>query len=397
MSDLDEKKIKTLKMCAQAGTNLPKLQMMKKTDTDPKVLRAAFLKSKVWSSHTTIKIGFLEDASEEVTRTSLAIMQKSVDVNGISLPIDPMQNEELDKLTIKQAVIKVVSERLQPIVNVKLQFYDNDQQLLNPFVCDIRISFDPNSGAWSLVGTDCLTNKDKKTATMNLGWFDVPTTLHEFCHALGMIHEHQNPKGNEILWNKKRVLNWARKTQGWDANTTNSNIIERYSMDEINGSTFDPKSIMLYFFPSDLVLDEKTKDCCGKGTQQNYQFSPYDVLYLNNTYPLSNATLTPEQFTVKFFNDVFNQKVDAEDLSQQLQAERDAEKKPDVANALQAEKQVPKMNAMKAEETTVESKKDTRICYTYGAMMIYVLFFILFLFVVFLLIWILVSVNKKLT
>ena len=199
--------------------------------------------------------------------------------------------------------------------------------------------------------------------------------------------------------NKKRVLNWARTTQGWDANTTNSNIIERYSMDEINGSTFDPKSIMLYFFPGDLVLDEKTNDCCGKGTQQNYQFSPYDVLYLNNTYPLSNATLTPEQFTVKFFNDVFNQKVDAEDLSQQLQADKDAEKKADVSYALQAEKQVPKMNAMKAEDTTtpVQSKKDTQICYTYGAMMIYVIFFILFLFVVFLLIWILVAVNKKLT
>ena len=399
MSDLDEKKIKTLKMCAQAGTQLQKLKTSMKKNVNPKVLQAAFLKSKVWPSQTTIKIGFLEDASGEVKRTSLAIMQKSVDVNGISLPIDPMQNEELDKLPIKQAVIKVISERLQPIVNVKLQFYDNDQQLLNPFVCDIRISFDPNSGAWSLVGTDCLTNKDKKTATMNLGWFDVPTTLHEFCHALGMIHEHQNPEGNKILWNKKRVLNWARTTQGWDANTTNSNIIERYSMDEINGSTFDPKSIMLYFFPGDLVLDEKTNDCCGKGTQQNYQFSPYDVLYLNNTYPLSNATLTPEQFTVKFFNDVFNQKVDAEDLSQQLQADKDAEKKADVSYALQAEKQVPKMNAMKAEDTTtpVQSKKDTQICYTYGAMMIYVIFFILFLFVVFLLIWILVAVNKKLT
>ena len=156
---------------------------------------------------------------------------------------------------------------------------------------------------------------------------------------------------------------------------------------------------MLYFFPGDLVLDEKTNDCCGKGTQQNYQFSPYDVLYLNNTYPLSNATLTPEQFTVKFFNDVFNQKVDAEDLSQQLQADKDAEKKTDVAHALQTEKPVSKMNAMKPEDTTapVESKKDTRICYTYGAMMIYLLFFFLFLFVVFFLLWILVSVNKKLT
>ena len=271
---------------------------------------------------------------------------------------------------------------------------------MNPFICDIRITFDPNNGAWSLVGTDCLTNKDKKTATMNLGWFDVPTTLHEFCHALGMIHEHQNPKGNLILWNKKRVLQWARSTQGWDPETTNSNIIERYNIDEINGSTFDSRSIMLYFFPGDLVLDEKTNDCCGKGTQQNYQFSPYDVLYLNNTYPHNNATLTPEQFTVKFFNDVFNQKVDAEDLTQQLQAD---EKKSE-AHALQqqqsTDKVVPKMNAMKPEEQTapvteVKQITEQRICFTYGSMMFYVILFILFLFLVFLLIWILVSVKKS--
>jgi hypothetical protein len=392
-NDFDEEKVKSIKMCAEAGVKTDlKITMEKATDTsNAKVLRAAFLKSKVWPSNTTIKIGFLGNAGENVKRTSLSIMQKAVDVNGISLPIDPLQNTEIDKLPIRDAVIKVVTERLQPIVNLKLQFYDNDNKLLNPFICDIRITFDPNSGAWSMVGTDCLNNKNKNTATMNLGWFDVPTTLHEFCHALGMIHEHQNPKGNEILWNKQRVLKWARTTQGWDAKTTNSNIIERYSMDEINGSSFDPRSIMLYFFPGDLVLDEKTKDCCGKGTQQNYQFSPYDVLYLNNTYPLQNTSLTPEQFTVKFFNDVFNQKVDASDLSQQLEATEEKEGKEE-SQLLQT----TKMNSVKPEETTKNQvgKTEGKICFSYGHLMSYIFLFVLFLFLVFLLVWILVSIKK---
>lgn len=393
-NDLDEKELKKLKMCTESAVK-SKIMTKASDKTTEKVLRAAFLKSKVWPSNTTIKIGFLEEASDEVFRSSLSVMQKAVDVNGISIPIDPLQSPEIDKMSIKEAVIKVVTERLQPIVNLKLQFYDNDKKLLNPFICDIRISFDPNNGAWSMVGTDCLTNKDKNKATMNLGWFDVPTTLHEFCHALGMIHEHQNPKGNPILWNRSRVYKWARLTQGWDSKQTNENIIERYSQDEINGSSFDIKSIMLYFYPGDLVLNEKTKDCCGKGTQQNYQFSPYDVLYLNNTYPLQNTSLTPEQFTVKYFNDVFNQKVDAADLSEQLQAsEKDG--KDEAPQTLQA----IKMNAMKPEDTTVstpstiETKSEGRICVTYGAMMFYILMFVLFLFLVFLLVWILVSIKK---
>jgi hypothetical protein len=162
---------------------------------------------------------------------------------------------------------------------------------------------------------------------MNFGWFDVPTTLHEFCHALGMVHEHQNPKGKPILWDKPRVKEWANKTQGWSEETTNNNIIERYKLDEINGSTFDSKSIMLYFFPGDLVLDPETNKCCGTGTNQNLMFSPYDVLYLNYNYPLKKATMTSEQFTVKFFNDVFNVKVDIEDLKKQIASTKEDENK----------------------------------------------------------------------
>jgi hypothetical protein len=141
-----------------------------------------------------------------------------------------------------------------------------------------------------------------------------------------MVHEHQNPKGKAIMWDKPRVREWANKTQGWSEETTNNNIIERYKMDEINGSTFDSKSIMLYFFPGDLVLDPETGKCCGEGTNQNLMFSPYDVLYLNYNYPHKKTTMTAEQFTVKFFNDVFNQQVDIEDLKKQIQSTKDEEK-----------------------------------------------------------------------
>jgi hypothetical protein len=48
---------------------------------------------------------------------------------------------------------------------------------------DIRITFDPDDGAWSYVGTD---NKSipSNEATMNLGFLDGGTAAHEFGHAL---------------------------------------------------------------------------------------------------------------------------------------------------------------------------------------------------------------------
>ena len=324
----------SVKMCAQAGLKSADDEVQKVAEdtpsadakANPKRMRAAFLKSKIWPAHTTVKIAFLKEPPENLKRTDVDFMEKTVDQEGNSLKLDPLQKQVGD-LPVKDAIIKTVTERLQPIVNVKLRFYDDNNELYNPNVADIRIDFNRFGGAWSLLGTECLTVKNKAEATMNFGWFDVPTTLHEFCHALGMVHEHQNPKGKAILWDKPRVREWANKTQGWSEQTTNNNIIERYKLDEINGSTFDSKSIMLYFFPGDLVLDPETNQCCGEGTNQNLMFSPYDVLYLNYNYPLKKAKMTSEQFTVKFFNDVFNQQVDIEDLKKQLNSTRDDENK----------------------------------------------------------------------
>ena len=81
---------------------------------------------------------------------------------------------------------KVVRERIQPFVGLKFVFV--------PQGGNVRVSFNPHGGAYSLVGTDCL--KSKEQSTMNLGWLDAGTIMHEFGHVLGMIHEHQNPREN---------------------------------------------------------------------------------------------------------------------------------------------------------------------------------------------------------
>ena len=301
-------------------------------------MRAAFLRAKVLRANAVLKIAFLEQPPADIVRTPTDDLQSAVDNNGVALPVDPLQTE-CDNMDVISAVIHCVTKRLQPIVNIKFSFYKNEEtkEMWSPEEAVVRISFNTSGGAWSILGRDHYDpkyTKNKKEPTMNLGWFDAPTTLHEFCHALGMVHEHQNPFGKPINWNMARVEEWALNSQGWDKNTCRTNITDKYSKDQINGSEFDPTSIMLYFFPGTLVnKDDGT--CCGEGTQQNYQFSSLDVCYLNRTYPLKGQSLTPVDFTVKFFNDVYQITVDPKKLEENVKGSDERDK--EVAKVVESE------------------------------------------------------------
>ena len=266
--DITETKICVQKLLSHHQTELNEIHSSGKDPEHIQKLQAAFFTKKIWPKGSKIIIGFL-DNGDNVQRNNLS--------NSNSL--DPLQNE-VDKLSIKEAVKKVVIERIKPLVNLDISFVDNPEQ------ANVRVSFDPSGGAWSLVGTDHL--EQKSGATMNLGWFDVPTTIHEFGHVLGMIHEHQNPSGQTIRWNENKVIEWAKETQGWSEQTTRDNIINKYDKNSINGSSFDPLSIMLYFFPASLTLN-------NIGTKQNFRLSEQDVLWIDKIYHNDNG-ISPETF-----------------------------------------------------------------------------------------------------
>ena len=263
--DITESKICVQKLLSHHQTEFNEIHSSGK---DTQKLQAAFFTKKIWPKGSKITIGFL-DNGDNIERNNLS--------NSNNL--DPLQNE-VDKLSIQEAVKKVVTERIKPLVNLDISFVDN------PANANVRVSFDPNGGAWSLVGTDHLDQTSG--ATMNLGWFDVPTTIHEFCHVLGMIHEHQNPSGQTIMWNENKVLEWAKETQGWSEQTTKDNIINKYDKSSINGSSFDPLSIMLYFFPADLTLN-------NTGTKQNFRLSSEDVIWIDKVYH-NDGGISPETF-----------------------------------------------------------------------------------------------------
>ena len=239
-----------------------------------KKLQAAFFTKKLWPSGSKISVGFL-GTGESIKRTNLST----------SKDVDPLQKDVMS-LSVQEAIKKIVNERIQPLVNLEFSFIEDPSKAV------VRISFDQSGGAWSLVGTDHL--EQKTGATMNLGWFDVPTTIHEFGHLLGLVHEHQNPKGGKIMWDKPKVLEWAKESQGWSEDTTETNIINKYDKNSINGSNFDPLSIMLYFFPSTLTTN-------NTGTKQNFRLSGEDVIWIDKMYNKEDS-VTPEVFYKNAYN-----------------------------------------------------------------------------------------------
>jgi len=150
---------------------------------------------------------------------------------------------------------------------------------------DIRIAFDANDGAWSYIGTDA-RSIPRDEPTMNLGFLDGGTAAHEFGHAIGLAHEHQNPDGG-IEWNEAVVIReMAKSPNFWDAETTRHNILQRYRAEQINGTRFDPESIMLYFFPAEWTTN-------GVGTQANEVLSAMDKQFIAGAkmYPRTTPTI----------------------------------------------------------------------------------------------------------
>lgn len=158
---------------------------------------------------------------------------------------------------------------------------------------DIRISFD-KKGSYSYIGTDA-RNRAPYQETMNLGWMEPNRTadqlkfvvLHEFGHALGLLHEHMNPMSN-IKWNKPVVYAYYLQYDGWDRDMVDRQVFDRYSVSMTNKS-YDPKSIMHYPIPANFTLD-------GYAVGENNDLSESDKRLIaelypaNRTYPVSNTT-----------------------------------------------------------------------------------------------------------
>jgi hypothetical protein len=150
---------------------------------------------------------------------------------------------------------------------------------------DIRVSFTPSGRSWSYIGNSAEYINNSK-ATMNFGWFDEHSTtevefrraiLHEFGHALGLIHEHQSPEAL-IHWNKPKVYKYYEENYGWNENVVDDNIFKKYSETQTQYTAYDPTSIMQYPIPTEFTTD-------GTSVGWNTSLSSTDIAFISKKYP----------------------------------------------------------------------------------------------------------------
>ena len=120
------------------------------------------------------------------------------------------------------------------------------------------------------------------------------TVLHEFGHAIGLLHEQSYPGG--IKWKKtQEIYDWYYKTQGWDKAVVDFQVFASSDVFYTNGTTYDPKSIMQYEIESWQTLD-------GFTVGRNNELSAGDKALVAVLYPKGKKVSDREVPKVKVSN-----------------------------------------------------------------------------------------------
>lgn len=176
---------------------------------------------------------------------------------------------------VQQKVIFYAQQWLE-YANISFNF-GNDSD------AEVRITF-KEGFSQSYIGISALYAQ-KSAATMNLSLtpFDSEEeysriVLHEFGHALGLIHEHQSPSTG-IQWDYQAVI---QELTSPPYNCTRKEIEENYfdrlAITQTQYTRFDQKSIMLYRIPARWTLD-------GFSTPWNTTLSATDKQFISKLYP----------------------------------------------------------------------------------------------------------------
>ncbi|MCW2131605.1 MULTISPECIES: M12 family metallopeptidase [Crystallibacter] len=179
---------------------------------------------------------------------------------------------------LRQRVIDVAREWTGPDM-ANLEFLEDGSE------ADIRIAFQQGNGSWSFLGTHA-QQIPADEPTMNYGWLTPDSTdddvrrvvLHEFGHAVGLIHEHQNPE-KPIQWNRAAVIaDLSGPPNNWDEQTIENNIFKKYNAQDVTGTDTDKDSIMMYPLPQSWTLD-------GFSAGLNSDLSDTDKEFIRSAYP----------------------------------------------------------------------------------------------------------------
>lgn len=134
---------------------------------------------------------------------------------------------------------------------------------------------------------------DKARATVNLPFKDTPgedllrsKTLHEFCHVLGCLHEHQAGYCNDEFDKTAIMANIPMTDAEYEQNFLRIPSTNAY-MDPMLVGVFDKDSIMLYSFYPWEFKNYKTAKCYRP--YEVTKLSKRDEAGLTSVYPLTKA------------------------------------------------------------------------------------------------------------
>jgi hypothetical protein len=214
-----------------------------------KTQRAVGAKGKFWPTGSVLKIGFIGGSASQI------------------------------------AAVKQYSVEWTQHANLKFEFPTS-----GPY--DLRISFNSGGGAWSYVGTDA-KSIGQSSATMNLGWIGRDVICHEFGHAIGLFHEHQNPTGG-ICWNESNVIrDLSGPPNNWTEQMIRFNVLNKFNPNDVLTTAWDKLSIMHYSIPATWV-------CNGVAIPGGKVISTADAAFIKTVYPgaqppTGSVTLTGAQ------------------------------------------------------------------------------------------------------